>query len=299
MGARLARDACPYVDFAVWGPFHHRLLKRSRLHGVVFGENGKMTPVELYGPADFGAWECSYQLLMTGLIGFNTVDLGPLEDYRKKISGYNKLYGPSAWALLYQCDVRCRNERMERVRRKLDREIARATALGRVASLEHDKDRPWNSVWQAVCADTDFWRRESEEQALRQMVSPFNPLTGEAPIATSSSSLARAGGKRHPAAGTEAMERPAKTHRVAEGCFTHNRRGSPLCEEYQHGRCNALRGITCPRDSRRTHQCAKCLDPGHGAHSPTECTKSPAEPSVGRTPKGKGKGKGQRKGKHY
>ena len=62
-----------------------------------------------------------------------------------------------------------------------------------------------------------------------------------------------------------------------------NRRGTKICEKFQTGECQG-RGNVCPLDPTKSHQCAKCLQYGHGAK---DCTSE----------KGKGRGKGKKKGK--
>ena len=82
----LHRDVAPYVDFGVWGPNHHRLLRKLRLTGLVPRADGTYQNIELLGPPDVEDWQACYQLVITGLLGFEAVTLGPLLDYGKKIS---------------------------------------------------------------------------------------------------------------------------------------------------------------------------------------------------------------------
>ena len=88
--------------------------------------------------------------------------------------------------------------------------------------------------------------------------------------------------------------RPAKQHQVAGGLHEVNRRGMKLCTGWQDGSCKeTVRGVVCARDSSRVHQCAKCLDPKHGAAHPTQCAAVPREPaSFGAKGGGRGRGRG-------
>ncbi len=76
-----------------------------------------------------------------------------------------------------------------------------------------------------------------------------------------------------------------------------NRRGVQLCGGFQSGTCTELRMGRCAKDPSRSHQCAKCLNSGHGAD---KCNQAPARPPK-RSAKGGGKshGKGSSKGKHH
>ena len=61
----LSTDVPPYVDFGVWGPHHHRLLRRMRFSAAKFTFNGELQQVELLGPENFTQWSESYRLLTT------------------------------------------------------------------------------------------------------------------------------------------------------------------------------------------------------------------------------------------
>ena len=135
-------DVAPYVDFGIWGPNHHRLLRRMRLQGLQLHGDGTLHSVELDGPPDLQAWMRSYRLLLSGLLGFGAVAVSNLLDYVEKVREYHDRYGPSTWALLYQADVRCRQEHMERARRTLERNLAEATVVGRSPAQAFDPARP-------------------------------------------------------------------------------------------------------------------------------------------------------------
>ena len=126
----LARDTAPYVDFGIWGPNHHRLLKKLRNTGLQLHVGGILRHVEIAGPPDIHAWSECCHLLTTALVGFGAVELGSMLDYGRLIVNYANRHGTVTWPLLYQTDVRCRLEHMERLRRVLEREHAIATARG-------------------------------------------------------------------------------------------------------------------------------------------------------------------------
>ncbi len=295
----IKRDVCPYVDFAVWEPYQHRLQKRMKLQGHTFGEGGVLRPVEMKGPADFKTWRESYQVFATAALGFGMVSLGALTDYRKRIEGYYADYGEQMWPLLYQADVRCRSEHLERVRRRLEVGMAAAKAQGVTRCQEFDPDRPWEGVWKAAAADGEFWRKQFEEKAFLMrlhLASPGTAVTGDAPVQGRSGPGQPSQSKPKKAtrpAPEPNSDRPAKFHRVAEGMYTHNRQGKKLCEGFQTGACPYQPGRNwCPSQRDAVHQCSRCLSQMHGAHRPFECQAKPVEPK-GRGGKGKGQGKGK------
>ena len=104
--------------------------------------------------------ECS-RLLATALV----VGLGPMLDNGRLINTYSDRYGALAWPSLYQCDVRCRREHMERLRRVLGRKFMDATTRGQAPAVPFDPARPWDSVKTAACEDFGFWHVQFEEPA--------------------------------------------------------------------------------------------------------------------------------------
>ena len=302
----------PYLDFGVWGPNQHRLLRRMRFNGLRIGPNGTMQTVELLGPGDLASWQASYELAITGLLGFDAVDLGNLLVYSKKIARFHDLYGEACWAIIYQADVRARLEEMERVRREM--EEAKAAGEGRPSGVAtpFEPNRPWNAVWAAMADKRDsFWKEEVEQPSLLVLAkihSLADHVEGDAPVpgralsAGAASPPPQATGKRPRAAAPpprQVAPRPAKQHQVAGGLHEVNRRGAKLCPGWQDGSCTeTVRGVVCARDSSRVHQCAKCLDPKHGAAHPRECTAVPREPaSFGAKGGGRGRGGGGGRGR--
>ena len=116
---RLSADVTPHVDMAIWRPFGQRHLKQQQMDGLTLSGDGTLRRVEIRGPPSFYDWNKCYELLQTGLIGFNAVDLGSLFAYLTRIRRYHDEFGDSFWALIYQADVRCRLEEMERIRRDI------------------------------------------------------------------------------------------------------------------------------------------------------------------------------------
>ena len=187
-------------------------------------------------PPDRHAWLECYRLLTAALVGFEAVGVGPMLDYGRLISTYSERYGSLTWPLLYQCDIRCRLEHMERLRRVLERKFVDATARGQAPSIQFDPKRPWDSVWTAACEDFGFWHVQFEEPALIILTKSgglSDIITGEAPIEHSSQSSS------HQPAQPQAKRRKmrptsdTRVHRVSNGVFTHNRSGVALSSEFQ------------------------------------------------------------------
>ena len=313
--------ACPYVDFGVYGPNHHRLLKRMRFTGIAQNTDGSSRVTELLGPGDFHSWAESYELLQTNLLGFEAVGLGTLMAYRKKQEYYWNLYGAETWGIQYQADVRCRLEHMPRLRRRLEADYAVAKAAGRQAEVPFKESAPWDSVWDAAIKDTTFWTDNFERSAnlvLSRAQSAGSHVDGDAPVAPPGQSQVpappvlthcspagpeasqwRKRPREEDSEGRDVQRRLAeKAHNVKDGHYVTNRSCVPLCHGFQTGQCvNRGRGLACERNPNFVHQCSKCLDTRHGSSHPSECGKQPAPPSQPqRLGGGKGRGGGGKGG---
>ena len=70
-----------------------------------------------------------------------------LRNYEDRIQGLHRQYGESAWPIIYQADVRCRSEELDRLRRMAESPLqAGPRAAGPVGVL------PRIAVGRGVCA---------------------------------------------------------------------------------------------------------------------------------------------------
>eukprot|EP00971_Amphidinium_carterae_P272400 5406631-Amphidinium_carterae.1 len=173
-------------------------------------------------------------------------------------------------------------------------------------------ERPWNFIWKAV-VDDPFWQTQVREPALLILngsTSMAALIGGDAPTRASSNkpsshaqasaiasapvATAQTSATAHTSASNRA-QKPRRHHVVDEtGLHRVNRRGIPLCKGFQDGSCTAIQEgtrVVCKANSGYLHQCAKCLQIGHGASS---CPNPPAPKPF----KGQGKGKGKSAGPH-
>ena len=178
-----------------------------------------------------------------------------------------------------------------------------ATADGR--SSRFNPEKPWDSCFLALIADRDWWHNQLEAKAIVQKVDRLGEdafvdgdFVTSKPLKRQRADPKGAGGgaggappKKQPkqkedAAAQQPMPKQDLSQKV-QGRFTLNRRGNPICQQFNAGQCGTPSHQQCQHGS---HQCNHCLQPGHGA---TTCGKGQAKGGGG----GKGKGKGQGKGK--
>ena len=104
----------PYVDFAVWGPYQQRLLKRQTLVGLQLNEMGEVVQIEILGPATYTMWKSCWTILANSLLLLGALDLGNLVDYGLFFDRFHARHGERTYPLMYQADVRPRMELMGR-----------------------------------------------------------------------------------------------------------------------------------------------------------------------------------------
>ena len=295
----------PYTDFAVWGPYQHRIQKKMKLKGMKFNGSGELVPIEMYGPTDFESWRECYMVFRAGSIMLDQISPAKLDRYEKLIRQYHERYGRGCWPIIYQADVRARLEESERVRRQ--GKDAYETAQRSGLTHPFDPNKPWDWVWGTLTMQVlGFWQKEVVEPCMLFLAKTANmnslveddaPVGKGANVPTVTTSV-----RSMPSAPSAPSEpRPSKRqrgpdireHRVGgDGNYTHNRKGQELCRLFQSGECleKDNRG-NCARNSSRKHQCAKCLSESHGAN---KCSSDGPKPPRANHGKSRGKGKGRK-----
>ena len=102
-----------YVDLALWVPFWKRFMKMKRFMGGIVDEHGTQQIVEILGPPTIEAWETCFTCFITACIIFNVMDKIWLTRYARMIKGFANTY-PKCGGLIYQADVRMRDEKVHR-----------------------------------------------------------------------------------------------------------------------------------------------------------------------------------------
>jgi hypothetical protein len=228
-----------------------------------------------------------------------------LEQYAALIKGYHDDFGPKCWPTIYQADVRCRQERMQALRRKIV--MLHNDSPNLAAAQGFDQLFPWRFVWKAACEDQQFWFKAVQQKCLlfaSGSISGTSMTDGDVQVGSGfDTSGSRASGSGAPPpppprrdtgrdrgkSPPEKKRKMATHHDVdsATNLLQFNRYGVPFCHAFQRGECK-MGKQTCPVNSKFCHQCSRCLDTRHGAHHPRECDAPPAQDK--RLPKGRGRG---------
>ena len=139
------------------------------------------------------------------------------------------------WHIVYQADMRARQEHLERCRREAADAHEQATTAGLPSTF--DKDKPWETALRLLIKDKVFWQEELEEPCLLVLTKTHSlgsTLGGDAPI--SGPGQKPAAGKRPATGGDDgahAKQPKLQIHNVgADGNFTCNRASHPLCQGF-------------------------------------------------------------------
>ena len=315
-----------YLDFAVFGPFGSRLIKRRRFDALVPGPDNLFMKVELAGPGSYREWELCWRCFRTLCIMWNIICPAFLDRYARKIRKYADEF-PEAWGLIYQADVRCRLEYAPEVRERLEDQHAEDEENNKRSHYE--VDRPWNSVFRALLSkeESDFWYRNVEKPGLLILAGSAKPgdvIGDDAPVRPPPTSTTQPASEPYPKrprldttttvpyvpapprpegyAPRQGKGTPRNDLSVHDGTkYLKNRAGACLCPGYQTGMCTRLNTWNlCAQDGQSAHQCEVCLMVGHGSSETTKCPKQKGAGKgrgAGRR-QGAGQGRGGRRGQH-
>ncbi len=259
----------PYVDFALFGPHGRRFLKKLTYVETIFQvSSGTWVRRELPGPSNYEAWERSWGVFECASILLRIISPERLIAYQTRIRKFVTLYGPSAWPVIYQADVRMRSEHLERLRRRA--EIRKDPLLTREA--------PWDYIFHLAAEDHLFWSEEVQEKAvlLLSRAIPLGRLTGEATLSEGAQSYSGKSEDRgtggaiphaHPVGRDKSGQRTKnKGKKAASGParappLSATDKANQICRLFNEGKCQA----PCPHGRR--HACSVC----GGDHPAASC----------------------------
>ena len=66
----------PYDDFAIFGPYGGRMLRKQKTSGLIIDNKGGLKPIEFVGPPNFNMWLSSFDVLANAFILLGQVDGG-------------------------------------------------------------------------------------------------------------------------------------------------------------------------------------------------------------------------------
>ncbi len=281
----ISTGSTPYVDFAIFGPYGRRLLRKLTFISYHYNApEGTWKRLELPGPPDFEAWWGSWLVLKCTFLLLGGFKPERLDLYGEHLRSFLTKYGQDCWFIMYQADIRMRAEHFERIRRRLQINFD----AGKI-EFEFDPKSPWDTVFTAAVQDREFWDSEIRDKALLYLakVSTYRVATDDG---TTHMSFSRGpyppskgqGQKRKPTQQDHSKGGIGKGQSMSKGYSPspahHNGNGHETCNKWNLGQCHE----PCPNS--RSHSCSKC----GGNHTKEQCT----SPSSSSKPPGKG-GKGK------
>ena len=258
----LLSNCNPYVDFSVFGPRGHRLLRKMMFATVTLNAAGEWARRELPGPPTFEEWFNVFRCYRTTFLLLEAASAERLDGYCEHIRQFHLKFGRQCWDIIYMADTRMRGEEFERLRRKLHASPAHG----------YREAAPWSSVFAQAVKEDSFWTNEVVTPAtLRLSQSRSNPIPDSPPRnpggpgrVEPGSASDRKGAKRKRYEGDDQSQHDGKI-------YTHNRRGTEVCKLWNDGKCGGDKPQSkcAAKPKPRSHQCNLCLGP----HQAKNCSK--------------------------
>ena len=149
-------DRFLYACLSIYGPYGKRMLVKIVYLAYFFMPDGSWQKRELPGPPSYEHWWQVFRVFRITLLLLKAVPPELLDNYIDMVKRFANTYGPRAWFLVYQAEVRMRSEHFERLRRIAERTHDAATTAG--GKSEYDPAKPWATVFaMAVGAETKTW----------------------------------------------------------------------------------------------------------------------------------------------
>ena len=147
------------------------------------GPGGTLIEIELKGPPSFEFWSPSWKVFQCGMIAADAAIPPVLIAYRELIKGFNLTYGEKCWPLLYQQDVRFRQEFLPELLHKETKKLE-ASMLDNTwkKGVGLDADRPWNHCFGLLHTPEVEELVAQELREDRHSSSPLVPGPSQVPI---------------------------------------------------------------------------------------------------------------------
>ena len=251
----VSSGASPYIDMAVYGPQGLRRLRKLTFASYSLNSVGEWARKELPGPPDWEAWSEVYRCIRTTFLLLETVTPERLDGYAEHIPSLSARFGPTCWDIIYLGDVHMRSEHFERIRRKLTQSPDHGFTVA----------NPWNAVYAQAVLEDSFWSKEVITPATLRLAKGSSVPAAISP----------GGGRKLTDVEQDSNEpgnRPGKKRKKVKNSedqskhngtsWTHNKRGSEICDKWNQGRCTSVLRVwahTWPRiasqrSDQRSHQ---------------------------------------------
>ena len=265
---------------------------------------GRIVPLVMFGPENIGVWLKSYRIWRNATLMLEHIPQETLTHYPERVQDFADKYPAYLWPLLYQADVRARSEHLLKLARRCREAKLKADTDG--VSHPYNPAKPWSYPFELLATgEKEFGDREFREPArdiMNKLATLDEAVEGDAMVSghgTSTSSVTASSQVALTAPPTPTVTRTRSTPSREiwlPGWQKTNRKGSELCNGFQHGECCDVSRGFCARNSSKVHQCAICLDNRHGAAKCTSKGRDIGKPPTKAAPK-KRRGKVIKKGK--
>ena len=140
-------------------------MKVNKLKTFVLQSDGTWIHKDVPGPASLEQWKFSWRVFRVAAIMLGIVAEAALQRYQRHIEKLVQLY-PDCWGLIYLAEDKFRHEHIDRVRRRIEGDVARGIA----APPLWDKASPWSAAFLEGTSEREaFWDDQVRHPALAWM----------------------------------------------------------------------------------------------------------------------------------
>ena len=274
-------DRFPYACFSIFGPFGKRMLAKMVYLAYLFMPDGSWQKKELPGPPTFEHWWASFRVFRVALLLLKAVPPELLDNYADMVKRFASTYGPQAWFIVYQAEVRMRSENFERLRRRAER--VHETAQAANMASDFDPQLPWATVFRMAVGEEckNWWDDNLHRDALLFLthVRSADAISDDGTVQpsmdiqqSSSSDIGGSAGtqpkrKSTPAQGAAAQKRKTSQQSTAQSSGrpqrvtgdVYSKKGRKLCDWYNDNERCRFNEYTC----LNSHACKQCLQTGY------------------------------------
>lgn len=293
LNKRLEMGLAPFVDFAIWSPYHKKISKFNKYQSFQLQEDGTFIARWVPGPASYAQWLGSFRVMRSAFLMLEVISLSGLLRWESFIERLHNRY-PTCWHLIVEGENKARQDLMAKMNMKVRMDVDK----GAMAPPGWTQARPWEVIWNMVLDNHEFWQEQVHVPALTWLAkgskgtlkTPAEEIASsslrggmmalhpekaetqdveESPGKNSSRTRREARKKRRIADRTELAEwRSSKGGGKAGGGSKGGKSsgGEEECYAWNNnnGSCADLPpGEPCRGKKARLHRCTICKSPGH------------------------------------
>lgn len=155
--ALLKERSDPYTDFAYFGPYGARTLRKFFSTGLAFGPDDVLQRRKFRGPPSYEHWKACWAVFEVAMIMSKAATPAVLKVYGEFIESMHKQFGHCCWMVICQSEGRFRREQLEYLRRSESDALTSALAHG--GSHAFGPEQPWGRCFDIAVDQYHYWNK--------------------------------------------------------------------------------------------------------------------------------------------